>query len=134
KKNDEELQGFIQELPETDLYNVPKYLFLRDEKLYRFFIEKLKEAGVVHLIDIDISSIVSTVNTLSLLNEAEKAILKDGIQQEIITREGHKKNVPNPMIATRNTLSNTLERQMKSLMLDPSTRQQLIESLSETGF
>lgn len=134
KKNEEEMQEFIQELPETDLYKVPDHLFLRDKKLYEYFVSKLKEAGVVHLIDIDISSIASTVNTLSLLNESEQAILQDGIQQEIVTREGHTKNVPNPMIATRNTLSNTFERQLKSLMLDPSTRQQLLQSLSETGY
>lgn len=130
KQKEEKAAEFKNALPQSNLNEIPSSLFLRNEEIYKLIVDQLTELRVTHLVGIDKFTLVSLSNTFDLLNEAEKIIAKDGLQQILITREGATKIIPNPMLQQRNTLITTLSNQLKSLQLDPSSRQALIEAVS----
>ncbi|MBS4194352.1 P27 family phage terminase small subunit [Lederbergia citri] len=130
KKKQEQAEEFKKNLPQTDLSEVPKGFFLQNEIMYKILIKELENIGATHLIGIDKFSLVSIANTFNLLNEAEKIIARTGMTQELVTREGAVKVIPNPMLQQRNTLINTLNNQLRSLQLDPTSRRELIETVS----
>ncbi|HDR7890827.1 TPA: phage major capsid protein [Bacillus toyonensis] len=117
-------------LPKTDFVEAPKDFFLLNKLIYNVLIKELGKFGATHLVGIDKFSLISIANTFDLLNESEKIIAQDGMQQRLETREGAIKTIPNPMIQQRNTLLNTLNTQLKNLQLDPSSRRELIEVVS----
>ena len=126
----EQAEEFKKALPQTDFSDVPKEFFMRNELIYKVLVDELKKLGATHLVGIDKFSLVSIANTFDLLNESEILIKRDGMQQELVTREGAIKTIPNPMLAQRNTLIATLNTQLKNLQLDPSSRRELIEVVS----
>ncbi|KAB2489978.1 P27 family phage terminase small subunit [Priestia endophytica] len=130
KQKEEAAKEFKDALPKFNLNEIPSSLFLRNEEIYKLIIEQFSKLGVTHLIEIDKFALVSLANTFDLLNEAEKVISRDGLQQVLITREGATKIIPNPMISQRNTLLNTLNTQLKNLQLDPTSRRELIGKVS----
>ncbi|OZT10642.1 hypothetical protein CHN50_20970 [Priestia aryabhattai] len=130
KQKEEKATEFKNALPQSNLNEIPSSLFLRNEEIYKLIVDQLTELGATHLVGIDKFTLVSLANTFDLLNESEKIIAKDGLQQILVTREGATKIIPNPMLQQRNTLITTLSNQLKSLQLDPSSRQALIEAVS----
>jgi phage terminase small subunit len=130
KKKQEQAEEFKKSLPQTDFSEIPKGFFLRNELIYKILIKELEKLGATHLVGIDKFGLVSIANTFDLLNESEKIIAQDGMQQRLETREGTIKTIPNPMLQQRNTLLNTLNTQLKNLQLDPSSRRELIEVVS----
>lgn len=130
KRKQEQAAEFKKNLPETDFNEIPHGLFLRNELMYKVLVKELEKLGVHHLAGIDKFSLVQVANTFDLLNEAEKIIDRDGMQQELMTREGAVKVIPNPMLQQRNTLLNTLNSQLKNLQLDPASRHELIDVVS----
>ena len=128
---EEKADEFHAALPKTNFADVPKEFFLRSKLIYEIIVDELEKLGATHLVGIDKFGLVSIANTFDLLNEAEKSIMTNGITQELRTRdEGAIKIIPNPMIAQRNTLLNTLNAQLKNLQLDPGSRRELIEIVS----
>ncbi|MGE7601297.1 P27 family phage terminase small subunit [Peribacillus sp. NPDC097675] len=130
RRKQEQSEEFKRALPQTDFSEVPKGFFLRNELIFNILIKELEKLGATHLVGIDKFGLVSITNTFDLLNEAEKIIAQDGMQQRLETREGTIKTIPNPMLQQRNTLLNTLNAQLKSLQLDPASRRELIEIVS----
>lgn len=130
KLKQEQSEEFKKNLPQTDFSEIPSGFFLRNELIYKLLIKELEKLGATHLVGIDKFSLVSIANTFDLLNESEKIIAQDGMQQRLETREGAIKTIPNPMLQQRNTLLNTLNTQLKNLQLDPSNRRELIEVVS----
>ncbi|WDM33688.1 P27 family phage terminase small subunit [Priestia megaterium] len=130
KQKEEKAVEFKNALPQSNLNDIPTALFLRNEEIYKLIVEELTVLGAFHLVGIDKFTLISLTNTFDLLNEAEKIIAKDGLQQILLTREGATKIIPNPMLQQRNTLITTLSNQLKNLQLDPSSRQALIETVS----
>ncbi|MDG0062110.1 P27 family phage terminase small subunit [Priestia sp. P5] len=130
KQKEEKAVEFKNALPQSNLNEIPSSLFLRNEEIYKLIVGQLAELGAVHLVGIDKFTLISLANTFDLLNEAEKIIAKDGLQQTLLTREGATKIIPNSMLQQRNTLITTLSNQLKNLQLDPSSRQALIETVS----
>lgn len=121
----EQAEEFKKALPQTDFFAVPSEIFLRSNLIYKILVVELEKLSATHLVGIDKFSLVSIANTFDLLNEAEMLIKRDGMQQELETREGAIKTIPNPMLAQRNTMINTLNSQLKSLQLDPPSRREL---------
>lgn len=130
RKKQEQTEEFKKALPQTDFSEVPKGFFLRNESIYKILIKELEKLGATHLVGVDKFGLVSIANTFDLLNESEKIIAQDGMQQRLETREGAIKTIPNPMLQQRNTLLNTLNNQLKNLQLDPASRRELIEVVS----
>jgi len=130
KRKQEEAEEFKKNLPQTDFNEIPQGLFLRNELMYKVLVKELEKLGVHHLAGIDKFSLVQVANTFDLLNEAEKIIARDGMTQELMTREGAVKVIPNQMLQQRNTLLNTLNSQLRNLQLDPASRRELIEVVS----
>ncbi len=130
RKKQEQVEEFKGVLPKTDFAEVPKVFFLRNKLIYKILIKEIENLGATHLVGIDKLGLVLIANTFDLLNESEKIIAQDGMQQRLETREGAIKTIPNPMLQQRNTLLNTLNTQLKNLQLDPSSRRELIEVVS----
>ncbi|MDA1634008.1 hypothetical protein PDK11_14220 [Bacillus cereus] len=130
KKKKEQAAEFKKALPQTDFSEVPKGFFLRNELIYKILIKEIENLGATHLVGIDKLGLVLIANTVDLLNESEKIIAQDGMQQRLETREGAIKTIPNPMLQQRNTLLNTLNTQLKNFQLDPFSRRELIEVVS----
>lgn len=130
KLKQEQAEDFKKALPQTDFFEVPNGLFLRSKLIYKILVDELEKLGATHLIGIDKFSLISIANTFDLLNESEILIRRDGMQQELETREGAIKTIPNPMLAQRNTLISTLHSQLKNLQLDPSSRRELFNVVS----
>lgn len=130
KLKQERADEFKEALPQTNFSEKPQEFFVQKESMYSILTKELEILGATHLIGIDKFSLVSIANTFELLNEAEKIIAQDGMTQDLETREGAIKRIPNPMLQQRNTLINTLSSQLKNLQLDPSSRRELIEVVS----
>lgn len=130
KLKQEQAEEFKAELPQTDFSEKPQEFFTQNESMYNILVKELEILGATHLIGIDKFSLVSIANTFELLNNAERIIAEDGMTQDLETREGAIKRIPNPMLQQRNTLINTLNSQLKNLQLDPSSRRELIEVVS----
>ncbi|MDA2421395.1 P27 family phage terminase small subunit [Bacillus cereus] len=130
KHKKEQFEEVKKALPKTDFAEAPKDFFLRNKLIYNVLIKELGKLGATHLVGIDKFSLISIANTFDLLNESEKIIAQDGMQQRLETREGAIKTIPNPMLQQRNTLLNTLNTQLKNLQLDPSSRKELVEVVS----
>ena len=126
----EQAEEFKAGLPQTDFSETPTEFFLQNKSIYDIITKELEILGATHLVGVDKFSLVSIANTFELLNEAEKIIAEDGMTQDLETREGAIKRIPNPMLQQRNTLINTLNSQLKNLQLDPSSRRELIEVVS----
>lgn len=120
KLKQEQAQEFKSELPQTDFYERPHGYRLQNELMYKVLVKELEQIGAVHLIGIDKFGLIEIANTLHHLNRFENLLADEelDLNQEI------------KILQQRNTLSNTLERQFKRLMLDPASRRELIEVIS----
>ncbi|MDQ0861604.1 P27 family phage terminase small subunit [Bacillus sp. V2I10] len=119
-----------QQFSSSNLSNLPDHIFLRNEKVYAALVSNLKDLGLgFHLKDIDIFSLAAAANTIDLLNEIEIGLVKHGAVQTIMTREGFEKVVASPYVQMRSTQLNLLQSQLKSLQLDPASRQLLTQSV-----
>lgn len=120
RQKQEQAEEFKKNLPQADFDKIPEGLHLHNERMYEVLLEELKQVGATHLIGIDKFSLVEIANTLHHLNRFEQKLSQSQLQL----------NDEIKILQQRNTLTQTLDRQLKKLMLDPSSRRQLIEVVS----
>lgn len=130
REKKEKSEKLKEALTTSNLREVPRQFNVRSKKIYNLLVDNLEKLSINHLSELDIFSLVEVANTMDLLNEVEKVIKRDGITQELITREGAKKIIPSPFLQQRNTLLNTLKSQLIELQLDPASRNDLMIAVS----
>lgn len=128
KEKEKQLQ---QSFSSTDLNDTTGY-FIADDKLYFELTKAIESMNVTHLTDIDKFSLVSVANTMFYIQLMDKEIVRLGITQEQLTREGSTKYTTLQHISTRSGLVTTLQKQIGDLMLTPAQRMALIDNVKNS--
>ncbi|RLQ89991.1 hypothetical protein [Falsibacillus albus] len=117
KQKQELAEEFKKNLPQTDFTDLPIGVRLHNELMYKVLLKELEQLGASHLIGLDKFALIELSNTLHHLNRFENMLVDEELDltQEI------------KILQQRNTLTQTVDRQMKKLMLDPASRRELIE-------
>jgi hypothetical protein len=120
KRKQEEAKEFKKNLPQTDFNDLPEGYRLHSKHMYNILVKELQAIGATHLIGTDKFGLIELANTMYHLNRFENKIA----EEELNLTEEIK------VLQQRNTLLQTIDRQMKKLMLDPASRRELIEVVS----
>lgn len=120
KRKREEAEEFKKNLPQTDFNDLPEGYRLHSKHMYNILVKELQAIGATHLIGTDKFGLIELANTMYHLNRFENKLA----EEELNLTEEIK------VLQQRNTLLQTVDRQMKKLMLDPASRRELIEVVS----
>lgn len=120
KRKQEEAEEFKKNLPQTDFNDLPEGYRLHSKHMYNILVKELQAIGATHLIGTDKFGLIELANTMYHLNRFENKLA----EEELNLTEEIK------VLQQRNTLLQTVDRQMKKLMLDPANRRELIEVVS----
>lgn len=120
KRKQEQAEEFKKNLPQTDFNDLPEGYRLHSNHMYNILVKELKAIGATHLIGTDKFGLIELANTMYHLNRFENKLAKEELN---LTEEIK-------VLQQRNTLLQTVDRQMKRLMLDPASRRELIEVVS----